>query len=536
MWIVGHKYKLRAALSSDDGTNETWTGSIADDAAGGPATVIGSWSIPSSNGLIGSQGISFTEYYAGFSAGCAAEPYAEVLWDPPTGYNNGRSFPGSVKGTWTGTTCSDNVGFTDSSGSVIVQTGGFIGPFVASVQDAESARTTIVPGQWIAIYGKNLANTARSWNSTDFTNGGLLPTTLDGVNVRIGAKAAPIYYVSPGQLNVQVPGGLSGAVPVTVSVGGNSSPMFTATVVDAAPSLFTYDIGSTVYAAAQHAGGSLIGDPSAVAGVTAATPGETIVFYANGIQASPGGVVILSPIPDQTPVSVTVGGMDAPVKYQSLIEAGVFQINASLPLGLSVGQYDVFSNLTFAGASPNNTGAGSCISGAATLDCGPLTNRWVAVPFTPNGDITLVRADLALGWLSGTNGAVINLVNDSSGLPGNTVLETWSATHLPYLATSNLISLASTTAVTLKRAQRYWFIVEGIAANSLDTWNGNSAGQTGGAESLDQGVTWNTANQILRAFDVIGAPVPGEAAALPVMLTVGSGMSAAGVVLPVIGK
>ena len=84
-------------------------------------------------------------------------------------------------------------------------------PVISAVQDAESARTTIVPGEWVAIYGSNLASATSIWGNSDFVNGNLLPVTLNGVRVQFNGSPAPVYVAAPGQINVQAPAGLSAA-------------------------------------------------------------------------------------------------------------------------------------------------------------------------------------------------------------------------------------------------------------------------------------------------------------------------------------
>src|SRR6204780_5797743 len=56
---------------------------------------------------------------------------------------------------------------------------------------------TIQPGEWVSIYGTNLAGNA-SWT-------GNFPTSLGGTSVTIGGKAAYLSFVSPGQIDLQVP-------------------------------------------------------------------------------------------------------------------------------------------------------------------------------------------------------------------------------------------------------------------------------------------------------------------------------------------
>ncbi len=64
--------------------------------------------------------------------------------------------------------------------------------------------TSLAPGTWIEIYGANLATTAREWGSADF-NGNNAPTALSGTSVTINGQPAFVSFISPQQVNVQVP-------------------------------------------------------------------------------------------------------------------------------------------------------------------------------------------------------------------------------------------------------------------------------------------------------------------------------------------
>ena len=75
----------------------------------------------------------------------------------------------------------------------------------------------IVSGSWATIQGTDLAQTTRIWQDSDFNNG-QAPTELDGVKVSVDGKAAAVYYISPTQINVQVPTlDRTGSVPVEVT-------------------------------------------------------------------------------------------------------------------------------------------------------------------------------------------------------------------------------------------------------------------------------------------------------------------------------
>jgi uncharacterized protein (TIGR03437 family) len=212
-------------------------------------------------------------------------------------------------------------------------------PSITSVQDAESSVASIVPGEWVAIYGSGLAATSRAWNAGDFTSGNLLPTALDGVGVTFAGIPAAVYYVNPSQINVQAPSTLSGSVPVVVSLNNNPSAALNVTVVAQSPSLFVYRAGSQLYAAATHLNGGLIGDPAVQAGSTPASAGESVVLYVNGLASSPSGSLVANPQQYTGPVAVKVGSANAAVSYAGLVAAGQFQLNVQVPTGLPPGDY-----------------------------------------------------------------------------------------------------------------------------------------------------------------------------------------------------
>ena len=67
----------------------------------------------------------------------------------------------------------------------------------------------------LSIFGTQLALTTRSVGSAP------LPTTLDNVSVTVNGIAAPLYYISPSQLNVQVPYETTSNGTATVTVRNN---------------------------------------------------------------------------------------------------------------------------------------------------------------------------------------------------------------------------------------------------------------------------------------------------------------------------
>ena len=85
----------------------------------------------------------------------------------------------------------------------------------------------IAPGTWIEIYGVNLAKTTRSWQGSDFT-GDNAPTALDGVSVTVNGQPAYVSYISPGQVNAEVPSTVSpGTAQVVVINNGRRTNPYT---------------------------------------------------------------------------------------------------------------------------------------------------------------------------------------------------------------------------------------------------------------------------------------------------------------------
>ena len=203
----------------------------------------------------------------------------------------------------------------------------------------------VVPGSWISILGANLSDVSDTWANADFSNG-TLPTSLHGVQVKVGGQLAAVYYVSQKQLNVQAPGGISGSVPVQVIHNNVASNTVTASVVSNSPGLFTYPLGSNTFPAAVFLDGVIVGDPALAASTRKAKPGDRIQLYATGLEATPAGVIINAPAAVSKPVTVKIGPADATVEFAGLTAVGEFQINIVVP-NLQPGNYPL--TLTIAG-------------------------------------------------------------------------------------------------------------------------------------------------------------------------------------------
>jgi uncharacterized protein (TIGR03437 family) len=102
---------------------------------------------------------------------------------------------------------------------------------------AFGAFPAIAPGSWIEIYGANLTGNTQSWSSSDFS-GVNAPTSLDGTSVTIGGQKVFIDYISPGQVNAQVPSAVgTGSQGVVVTTSAGASAPYTITVNAVEPGL-----------------------------------------------------------------------------------------------------------------------------------------------------------------------------------------------------------------------------------------------------------------------------------------------------------
>ena len=189
------------------------------------------------------------------------------------------------------------------------------------------------PGTVVAIYGSNLA--AASTPSQTLP----LPLNLAGTRVLVGGIPAPLFYVSPTQVNAQVPVELKPgrSYPVVISVKGMLTVPESIPLVVAKPAIAAY-ADSTVIA--QHADFSLVTEKSP------AKPGETVIVYLTGM--GPTDILVPSGFgaPDTEPFArvtiapnLSVDGQSAAISFAGLTPgtAGLYQINFTVPQNVSAG-------------------------------------------------------------------------------------------------------------------------------------------------------------------------------------------------------
>lgn len=219
----------------------------------------------------------------------------------------------------------------------------------AAVVNGASFKASLSRCSLATIFGSNLATSTAQAPSLP------LPTALGGAQVSIGGKAAPLVWVSPTQLNLQVPcdAPLSGSVAVTVTTAAGISDSQSLRLGPYAPGVFTYATASgALNPIIVHV------DNTLVTSDRPAAAGEVLIVYATGVGN-------LNHLPTtgtgspQSPLStavdlpaVTVGGASAAVLFAGLTPGfvGLSQINVQLPATLPAGS-SLPLVATFAGAA-----------------------------------------------------------------------------------------------------------------------------------------------------------------------------------------
>jgi uncharacterized protein (TIGR03437 family) len=201
-----------------------------------------------------------------------------------------------------------------------------------------SAKAGCAPGTWLEIFGNNLATTTRTWAGSDFS-GSNAPTSLDTVTVTIGGKNAYVDYVSPGQVNVQVPDGIptGPGVPLVLTSGGVPSAPFIVQPANLAPALLApaqapFNVNGKQYVVAQLQDQSFTGIPS-----RPAKPGDVLTIYGIGFgpvtPPTPAGTIAAGITSLTNQVTFQFGQTPATVSYQGLTPGlvGLYQFNVAVP-------------------------------------------------------------------------------------------------------------------------------------------------------------------------------------------------------------
>lgn len=278
------------------------------------------------------------------------------LYDPATGNWTPAAMPGEIRFGQTATLLPNGkvlvVGGNVPFGAVLSSAELFDSgaSIITSLSAASFGTGRLAPEAIVAGFGANLAA------STQTAIGLPLPTQLAGVRLRVrdvtGAERdAPLLFVSPDQINCQIPPGTANG-PATLTV--SSGAVGIVDIAGVAPGLFTANANGQGVAAAValriKADGSQSFEPVARFDATqnrfvaapidlgpdlgTATDQVFLVLYGTGLRLRSA----------QSAVSVTIGGTNSDVLFADTAPgfAGLDQINVRVPRSLAGrGEVDV---------------------------------------------------------------------------------------------------------------------------------------------------------------------------------------------------
>jgi len=194
---------------------------------------------------------------------------------------------------------------------------------IGAVAHGASYQHVYAPGMLVSVFGTNLATSAQLASTLP------LPLVLAGVSATVNGIAAPLLYVGPGQLNLQIPyETATGTALLAVSNNGLVAT-YSFPVSASAPGLFTQNQQGTGPITATSSGGR----------------GQTYALYVTGAgEVSPPIATGAVPAGTQVPapllaVSVTVGGVAAHLEYVGIPSwsVGTLQINFTVPSSAPLG-------------------------------------------------------------------------------------------------------------------------------------------------------------------------------------------------------
>jgi uncharacterized protein (TIGR03437 family) len=297
-----------------------------------------------------------------FDASTYGYTFADSFTPPVTGAYNDTGFQfnywvgdgGTVRigqgiGPYLGLTVAFQApNFTTPTGSVYINPTGVVNaasfsPFTSGVAN----------GEFITIFGNNLAPSTLVSSTVPY------PAILNGVQVIINGVAAPLYFVTPGQIAAIVPSGNPYALAnIQVINSGVSSNVVSELVNPTVPGVYTIPSGGVGYAAVVDTNTGQIVTPS-----TPANPGDTIEVFATGLGTAYPTVADGAAPPD-SPLSYTVNTIQADLDYGATpltvgfaglapTLAGLYQINVTIPSTTTAGDHA----LDLSGLYPTGTTA-----------------------------------------------------------------------------------------------------------------------------------------------------------------------------------
>jgi len=283
-------------------------------------------------------------------------------------------------------------------------------PSITAVVPLDGSTNVIQPGEWVSIFGSNLAGQTVSWNGT-------FPISLGSTSVEIDGKPAFLQFVSPGQINLQAPDDTArGLVSVVVTTPAGKATS-TVTLSEFAPAFNLLDINhvSGIILRKNHTGaygggsydilgptGNAFGYPT-----IAAQPGDRVELFCSGLgpttPAVPAGKTFSGAAPIDNSISIYINNVLVKPHFVGLSSAGLYQINLRVPTGLGEGDVPI---LAVIGSMKTQPGILFSLQSGTTV----TTNTGTGVGFATGG--------FGFGFTGG--GTVVTTGGTGGGMMGGT--------------------------------------------------------------------------------------------------------------------
>ena len=203
-------------------------------------------------------------------------------------------------------------------------------PALQRVVNAADGTPSVATGGLVTVRGSHLSPVNIATSQIP------VPTALGESCLAINGAPAPMLFVSPNQINAQLPFEVEGSASMVLHTPGGTSNMLNFTVLPVAPSVFHSGV------AGPQTGIPAVFRAKANQLVTNANPihlGDAIEIYATGLGVTlppvATGFAASASIPAAAAMqpTVTLGGVNLPLYYAELApgQVGVYQIKALVP-------------------------------------------------------------------------------------------------------------------------------------------------------------------------------------------------------------
>jgi len=207
--------------------------------------------------------------------------------------------------------------------------GGSSNMTISGVKSVATGKGGFAPGMPMAVDGARLAS------STLRTTNIPVPFSLAGVSATVNGISAPVYAVSSGEIEIQIPYETGSGLAVLGVNNNGQVASYSFPVVVAAPGIYNFFIDNTR------------------ASTNSGQPGDVMTMFISGVGdltpslatgATPSSFAGVAGLPrPRLPVTVTVGGEPAGIEFAGNATGlvGVIQINFTVPADLAPGPWPV---------------------------------------------------------------------------------------------------------------------------------------------------------------------------------------------------